>query len=78
MTQDLPFLLREQAKNRVEEHEAEHVPQVPDTDTDVAEDEDRLEPGPGQLHQEHERLRHAAEMAEKAYRLADDDRAPSR
>lgn len=73
MTEDLPFLLWEQARNRVQEHQTDHEP---DTGGDPAADEDRLQPGPGQIDQEGRRLRHAAEMAETAYRLAEADGAP--
>lgn len=80
MTEDLPFLLREQAHDRVKEYKAEHQT---DADADPPAEEDRLEPGPGQIHQERRRLQHAAEMAEEVHRLAkdddvaDDDEAPS-
>ncbi|ACU71578.1 hypothetical protein Caci_2662 [Catenulispora acidiphila DSM 44928] len=70
MTEDLPFLLREQAHDRVNEYKAEHQT---DADADPPAEEDRLEPGPGQIHQERRRLQHAAEMAEEAHRRAKDN-----
>lgn len=84
MAPDLPFLLRQQAKDRLAEFEArqenentENAENTADSEEETtAEDEDRLEPGPGQMEHEYQRLRHAAELAEAAHRRAEEDGGP--
>lgn len=73
MPEDLPFLLREQARDRCKEFEPG---QAPDSEEPPAAEEDRLEPGPGQVHQEQRRLQHAAEIAEAAYQLSETEGLP--
>ena len=67
--QELPFLLSEQAKDRYREFEAEQT-------SDPAQGEGSLEPSPSQVHTERRRLRHAAQIAENAHRLAQSDEGP--
>jgi hypothetical protein len=68
--QDLAFLLREQAWDRFNDFKAEHGQ---GSTGDPLSEDDRLEAGPGQMLQEYRRLRHSAELAEQAYRLAEQD-----
>ena len=76
MAQDLPFLLREQAWDRFEEYRAAHPKRANAGDNGAPEEEDPFEPGPGQVLQEYQRLRHAAEIAEQTYRRAQVDGEP--
>ncbi|NUR59564.1 MAG: hypothetical protein HOV87_12990 [Catenulispora sp.] len=78
MAQDLPFLLREQAWDRLEEYRAEHRmdPENDSLESGAPKEEDPFEPGPGQVLQEYQRLRHAAEIAEQTYRRAQADGEP--
>ncbi|GAA1987265.1 hypothetical protein GCM10009838_57520 [Catenulispora subtropica] len=70
MSEQLPFLLREQAWDRFNEYRDEHAPGSAE---DPTAEEDRLAPGPGQVLQEYRRLRHAAEIAERTYQRAEAD-----
>ena len=72
--EDLPFQLKEQARDRFEEYRAEHADGA--DKQDPAEEEDRLTPGPGEVLHEYRRLRHSAEIADKADRLAETEGEP--
>lgn len=90
--EDLPFQLKEQARDRFEEYRADHAQGADTTDhaqgadeaghapgvdkQNPAEDEDRLTPGPGQEFHEYRRLRHSAELAAKADRLTETEGEP--
>lgn len=74
MSEDLPFQLKEQARDRFEEYKADHEHGV--DEHDPAGEENRLTPGPGEVLHEYRRLRHSAELAEKASRLAETEGHP--
>jgi hypothetical protein len=66
VSEELAFLLSEQAEDRCREFEA-------DQSSDSSQEDHSLEPNPSQVLCERRRLRHAAELAERAYQLAQND-----
>ncbi|NUR28158.1 MAG: hypothetical protein HOV83_20340 [Catenulispora sp.] len=72
--EDLPFQLKEQARDRFEEYRAAHADGA--DKQDPAEEEDRLTPGPGEVLHEYRRLRHSADIAAEANRLAEAEGEP--
>lgn len=74
MSKELAFLLSEQAKDRYQEFEAQQSSTSPQHgEGDEDEDEGSLKPSPSQLLSERRRLRYAAQLAERANRLAQED-----
>lgn len=72
MSNELARDLYRQARDRAEEFETGQPSNSPATPTPGNdEDEDRLEPPGGAQVHEAARLRHSAEMAERAHRLAE-------
>jgi hypothetical protein len=78
MAQELPYELREQARDRFEEYRAEHRKEPTDdsVESGAPQEEDPFELGPGQVLQEYQRLRHAAEIAERAHQHAQEEGKP--